>query len=134
MLHSRTFQQLYELLSETDNIQTKRVKHHLTCRKDQLHDIGSTFGTPSDASQKTVEDGTVVLADGITLRTNPSDAEYVRVISKEFNIDQVQALILIHSYIYDRGLLPLPPTLQHKNCLKLSLLSIVQKGLLHCAS
>ena len=102
MLYSRTFQQLYELLSETDNITTERVKHHLTCRKDQLHDIGSTFGTPSDASQKKVEDGTVVLADGITLRTNPSDAEYVRVISKEFNIDQVQALILIHSYIYDR--------------------------------
>jgi len=103
VLYFRTFQQLYELLNETDNIKTKQVKHHLTCRKDQLHNIGSTFGIPSDASQKKVEDGNVVLADGITLRTNPSDTEYVRVISNEFSVDQVQALILIHSFTYDRG-------------------------------
>ncbi|KAF9445018.1 hypothetical protein P691DRAFT_777875 [Macrolepiota fuliginosa MF-IS2] len=100
-----TYQQLHGILSsQVDSVPIEQVKEYLTLRKDQLSNIENPFGTPSDASKKNIESGSVTLADGVTLRTDITDKEYIYAISEKFQIDQVQALIFLRSFFYNEGI------------------------------
>ena len=54
-----------------------------------------------------MESGSVKLEDGVTIRVENADKEFVFAISDKFKIDEVQALILLRSFLYNEGL---PPT------------------------
>ncbi len=71
---------------------------------DQLRNISEPFGRPTDASKKRVDSGSVTLADGVVLRVEEADKEVVFTISKKLGIDEVQALVLLRSFLYNEGL------------------------------
>ena len=73
-------------------------------RRDQLSNITDVFGKPSDASRKKVETGSVTLPDGVVIRVGEVDKAYVLAISLRYQIDEIQALILLRSFFYNRGL------------------------------
>lgn len=101
----RTYQQLHGILSsQADSVPIDQLKEYLTSRRDQLGNVEKPFGTPSDASKKKIESGSVTLADGVTLRTDITDKEYIYAISDKFQIDQVQALIFLRSFFYNEGI------------------------------
>lgn len=71
-------------------------------RLEYLRNISEPFGKPSDASKKKIESGSVTLHDGVVIRVEGAD-DYVFAISDKFQIDQVQALILCRSFLYNGG-------------------------------
>lgn len=71
---------------------------------EQLKNISHPFGKPSDASKKKIESGSVQLRDGVTIRLEESDKGFVMAISKRFDIDEVEALVLLRSFLYNEGL------------------------------
>lgn len=81
-----------------------QIIEHVTPRLEQLRNISEPFGKPSDASRKKIDGGAAVLNDGVTLRIEDADKEYVLAVSAKFQIDQVQALILLRSFLYNKGL------------------------------
>jgi nuclear pore complex protein Nup188 len=82
----------------------KQLTQLLLPRLEQLRNVSTPFGKPSDASRKVIDGGSVTLPDGITLQIDEADKEFVLAISKRFSIDQVQALILLRSFLYNEGL------------------------------
>jgi nuclear pore complex protein Nup188 len=71
-------------------------------RLECLRNIAEPFGKPSDASKKKIESGSVTLHDGVVIRAEGAD-DYVFAISDKFQIDQVQALTLCRSFLYNGG-------------------------------
>ena len=76
----------------------------LKLRKVQLSDITNVFGKPSDTSRKKFETGSVTLPDGVVIPVGEVDKAYVFAISKRYEIDEVQALILMRSFFYNSGM------------------------------
>jgi len=105
LLFNRSYADLYSQLSNpTYNAQPTQVLESLELRKVQLTDITNVFGKPSDASRKKVETGSVTLPDGVVIRVGEVDKAYVFAISKRYEIDEVQALILMRSFFYNSGM------------------------------
>jgi nuclear pore complex protein Nup188 len=101
----RTYLQLHLILSgHQDGESLERIPEYLNPRKAQLSAVSNPFGVPSDASKKKIESGSVVLADGVTLRVDETDRESSLAISAKFQIDQVQSFILLRSFLYNEGL------------------------------
>ncbi|KAJ7919323.1 nucleoporin subcomplex protein binding to Pom34-domain-containing protein [Mycena leptocephala] len=97
--------QLHAILSgQQDGTTVDQIIEHVTPRLEQLRNISEPFGKPSDASRKKIDGGAAVLNDGVTLRIEDADKEYVLAVSAKFQIDQVQALILLRSFLYNKGL------------------------------
>lgn len=80
------------------------VLESLKFRQLQLSNIVNVFGTPSDTSKKRVESGSVTLEDGVTIQVGEIDKAYVNAISQRYQIDQVQALVLMRSFFYNSGM------------------------------
>ncbi|CAL1699999.1 unnamed protein product [Somion occarium] len=100
-----TYQYLHTILANhLEGSSQAEVSEYLKHRVDQLKNLSNPFGTPSDASKKKVESGSVALRDGVIIRVEDTDKPYVFAISKEFNIDEVEALILLRSFMYNEGL------------------------------
>lgn len=93
----------------TEGVTPEAIKEHLNARKDTLKDLASIFGKPSDASRKKIQSGSVKLSDGVTVRVEEADKEFIFAISSRFKIDEVQAFILFRSFLYNQGL---PATLK----------------------
>ncbi|KAJ6520404.1 nucleoporin subcomplex protein binding to Pom34-domain-containing protein [Mycena sanguinolenta] len=107
-----SYSQLHAILSgQQEGTTVDQIIEHVTPRLEQLRNISEPFGKPSDASRKKIEGGAAVLSDGVTLRIEDADKEYVLAVSAKFQIDQVQALILLRSFLYNKGL---PPTVGTK--------------------
>ena len=101
----RTYQQLHTLLSgQLEGTTAEQVTDYLRPRVPQLRDVSRPFGQPNDASQKKIESGSVKLRDGITVRVEEADRQYVFAMSKRFDIDEVDALVLLRSFLYNEGL------------------------------
>jgi nuclear pore complex protein Nup188 len=101
----RSYFQLHAILSgQQDGTTVDQIIEHVTPRLEQLRNISEPFGKPSDASRKKIDGGAAVLNDGVTLRIEDADKEYVLAVSAKFQIDQVQALILLRSFLYNKGL------------------------------
>ncbi|KAF8165907.1 nucleoporin subcomplex protein binding to Pom34-domain-containing protein [Crassisporium funariophilum] len=103
-----TYAQLHLILSgHQDGVNAVQVKEYLEPRKAQLSSITETFGKPSDASKKQIESGSVTLPDGIVLRVEQGDKEFIFAVSSRYQIDEVQALILLRSFLYNQGMPPI---------------------------
>lgn len=81
-----------------------QVLESLKLRKEQLCNITDVFGKPTDASRKTIETGSVTLPDGVVIRVGEVDKAYVFAISQRYQMDEVQALILMRSFFYNSGM------------------------------
>ncbi|KAJ7146329.1 nucleoporin subcomplex protein binding to Pom34-domain-containing protein [Mycena epipterygia] len=100
-----SYSQLHAILSgQQEGTTVDQIIEHVTPRLEQLRNITEPFGKPSDASRKKIDGGAAVLNDGVTLRIDDADKEYVFAVSAKFQIDQVQALILLRSFLYNKGL------------------------------
>ncbi|KAJ7157192.1 nucleoporin subcomplex protein binding to Pom34-domain-containing protein [Mycena filopes] len=100
-----SYSQLHAILSgQQDGTTVDQIIEHVTPRLEQLRNISEPFGKPSDASRKKIDGGAAVLNDGVTLRIDDADKEFVFAVSAKFQIDQVQALILLRSFLYNKGL------------------------------
>ncbi|KAI0782601.1 hypothetical protein C8Q75DRAFT_811686 [Abortiporus biennis] len=105
-----TYQQLHSILSgQQEGTTPEQLSDYLKPRLEQLKNVSEPFGKPSDASKKKVESGSVALRDGVILRVEDADKAYVFAISKKFNIDEVEALVLLRSFLYNEGL-PFSPS------------------------
>ncbi|PFH50408.1 hypothetical protein AMATHDRAFT_40867 [Amanita thiersii Skay4041] len=103
-----TYSQLHSILSgHQEGYPPDQITHYLETRRPQLSNVSEPFGKPSDASRKKVESGSVVLEDGVVVRVESGDKEFVFAISERFKIDEIQALVLLRSFLYNEGL---PPT------------------------
>ncbi|KAJ7455948.1 nucleoporin subcomplex protein binding to Pom34-domain-containing protein [Mycena galericulata] len=102
-----SYSQLHAILSgQQDGTTIDQIIEYVTPRLEQLRNIAEPFGRPSDASRKKIDGGAAVLSDGVTLRIEDADKEYVLAVSAKFQIDQVQALVLLRSFLYNKGLPP----------------------------
>ncbi|EKM59899.1 uncharacterized protein PHACADRAFT_138237 [Phanerochaete carnosa HHB-10118-sp] len=100
-----THQHLHTLLSgQLDGITVEQVTEYLKLRIPQLSNVSAPFGKPNDASKKKVESGSVKLRDGVTVRVEDADKEFVFAISKRFDVDEVEGLVLLRSFLYNEGL------------------------------
>nr|GAT55792.1 predicted protein [Mycena chlorophos] len=100
-----SYGQLHQALSgRLEGTTIDQLIEYITPRLDTLRSIAEPFGKPSDASKKKIESGVVALSDGVTLRVDDADKEYVLAVSGRFQIDQVHALVLLRSFLYNKGL------------------------------
>lgn len=76
----------------------------LESRLDKFRKLSEPFGVVSDAARAKINSGSVTLADGVTIQVEEADKEVVIAISKRFNINEVDALILLRSFLYNEGL------------------------------
>lgn len=101
----RTYQHLHSILSgHLESTTPDQIADHLKPRVSQLKNVSAPFGAPSDASKKKLESGSVTLRDGIVLRVEPADKECVLAISARLEIDEIEALVLLRSFLYNEGL------------------------------
>ncbi|KAG5644795.1 hypothetical protein DXG03_007617 [Asterophora parasitica] len=100
-----TYQQLHSILSgHHEGVHLEQITDYLEPRKSQLGQLSQAFGKPLDASRKKIEGGSVTLADGVVVRIEEPDKEFIFAISAKFQIDEVQALVLMRSFLYNEGL------------------------------
>ncbi|KAJ3512033.1 hypothetical protein NLJ89_g3758 [Agrocybe chaxingu] len=104
-----SYSQLLSSLSPgvQDGLNPNQIRSYLEPRKNQLGNVSNTFRKPSDASKKKIESGSVTLPDGIEIRVENADKEHIYAVSARFDIDQVQALILLRSFLYNQGMPPI---------------------------
>ena len=83
------------------------MQAYLDSRKKQLGNVTTPFGRPSAASKKIIESGSVTLLDGVVLHVEEADKEFIFAVSSKFEIDEIQALILLRSFLYNQGMPPI---------------------------
>ncbi|GJE87499.1 nucleoporin subcomplex protein binding to Pom34-domain-containing protein [Phanerochaete sordida] len=100
-----TYHHLHTLLSgQLEGTTVEQVTEYLKPRVPQFGSVATPFGKPNDASKKKVDSGSVKLRDGVAVRVEDADKEFVLAISKRFDIDEVEALVLLRSFLYNEGL------------------------------
>ncbi|KAJ3869214.1 nucleoporin subcomplex protein binding to Pom34-domain-containing protein [Lentinula novae-zelandiae] len=100
-----TFTQLHSVLSgQVEGTNYEQIGRYLTLRISQLKAIVDPFGRPTSASRKKINSGTVTLHDGVVLRVEDADKDFVLAISDAFQIDEIFSLILLRSFLYNEGL------------------------------
>ena len=101
---SRTYQQLHLLLSGNDaNTTPEQAEEILQARIHTLKDLKTPFGKPNPDARKRVDSGSVTLRDGVLVRVEQADKDFIFAISARFNIDEVEALVLFRSFLYNEG-------------------------------
>ncbi|KZT70286.1 hypothetical protein DAEQUDRAFT_667965 [Daedalea quercina L-15889] len=99
-----TYEQLHSILQgQFEGNTLDQIAEILKPRITQLRNVAEPFGKPSDASRKKVDSGLVTLRDGVVIRVEPEDKECVFAISARFDIDEVDALILLRSFLFNEG-------------------------------
>ncbi|KAL0066596.1 hypothetical protein AAF712_006400 [Marasmius tenuissimus] len=100
-----TYSQLHLTLSgHVEGLGAEQIQGFITPRTPQLKSPFDPFGKPSEVSKKKVESGSVTLEDGVVLSVEEPDKEFIFAISKAFQIDEIQALIIFRSFLYNQGL------------------------------
>lgn len=100
-----SYAQLHQILrGGTEGVGAEVLKEYLESRIESLKSISSPFGKPSDASRKKVQSGSVQLPDGVRVKVEEPDKEFVLAISNKYQIDEVHALVLFRSFLYSNGL------------------------------
>ncbi|KAH9062300.1 hypothetical protein EDB87DRAFT_336049 [Lactarius vividus] len=99
-----TYQHLHLLLSGNDaNTTPDQAEEILQARIHTLKDLQNPFGKPNPDSRKRVDSGSVTLRDGVLVRVEQADKDFIFAISTRFNIDEVEALVLFRSFLYNEG-------------------------------
>ena len=75
----------------------------LQARIDVLKNLREPFGKPNAESRKRVDNGSVRLRDGVHVQVEQADKDFIFAISARFNIDEVEALVLFRSFLYNEG-------------------------------
>ena len=101
--------------SPPDGVNAQKIKEYLTPRQGPLSSVKETFGKPLDASKKKVESGSVTLPDGVVLRVEDGDKEFIFAVSSRFQIDEIQAFIMLRSFLYNQGMPPISDTTSTSN-------------------
>jgi nuclear pore complex protein Nup188 len=102
-LFCRTYAELHaQLDGHLENSSLNEISAILELRLEQLKNITEPFGKPSDASKKKIEAGSITLQDEVVICVEGAD-DYIFAISNKFQIDQIQALILCRSFLYNGG-------------------------------
>ncbi|KAF8318134.1 hypothetical protein DL93DRAFT_430891 [Clavulina sp. PMI_390] len=100
-LVEHTFQSLYRGLSGQEPIDTDLLRTSLQLRVSKLKNCHDPFPKPSVTSSTAVRKGTVKLADDVTVTVEPSQQELVTKISEKFAIDEIEAFVLLRSFLYN---------------------------------
>ncbi|KAG6810408.1 hypothetical protein H0H92_011997, partial [Tricholoma furcatifolium] len=80
------------------------IAKYLEPRKRQFKELARPFGKPSDASCNVINKGSATLEDGVVVKIEEADKEFILAVSKSLQIDQIQALVLLRSFLYNEGL------------------------------
>jgi nuclear pore complex protein Nup188 len=100
----RTYQHLHLLLSGYESSTTPdQTEEILQTRIDVLKSLRNPFGKPNAESRRRVDSGSVTLRDGVLVRVEQADKDFIFAISARFNIDEVEALVLFRSFLYNEG-------------------------------
>ncbi|KAG1717518.1 uncharacterized protein EDB91DRAFT_1035652, partial [Suillus paluster] len=100
-----TNQQLHSLLSgRLDGSSPDQLCDIISARSSQLRNVDSPYGKPTPKSRGAVEAGSVTLADGVVLQVDEVEREFTLAISARFEIDEIQAFVLLRSFMYNEGL------------------------------
>jgi nuclear pore complex protein Nup188 len=92
------------LLGHAESSTPKQLIATLRPRVPQLANISQLFGRPKEESKKRLQSQTITLPDDTVLSLTPSDKLVAQALSDRLQIDEVQALILFRSFIYNVGL------------------------------
>ena len=104
-----TYQHIDNIISgQRDGTRPDQLEKILEHRIQKLRNLTEPFGKPSEASKKKVDGGSVELSDGVKINVLDVDKEVIFEISSHFKIDEVDALILLRSFLYNEGLPPIP--------------------------
>ncbi|KAI9507509.1 hypothetical protein F5148DRAFT_1299700 [Russula earlei] len=99
-----TYQQLHLLLSGYEaNTTPQQTEEILQARVDVLKDLRDPFRKPNAESRKRVDNVSVKLRDGVLVQVEQADKDFIFAISTRFNIDEVEALVLFRSFLYNEG-------------------------------
>ncbi|TFK94898.1 hypothetical protein K466DRAFT_657412 [Polyporus arcularius HHB13444] len=100
-----TYQLLHHQLSgHFEGTTLEQLAEVIKPRVGQLKNISEPYGRPSDASKKRIESGSVTLPDGVVLRVEDPEKDFVYAISTRFDIDEVHALTLLRAFFYNEGI------------------------------
>ncbi|KAF9270816.1 hypothetical protein L218DRAFT_1014004 [Marasmius fiardii PR-910] len=100
-----TYGQLHLTLSgHIEGSTPHQIEELLTPRIPQLKSAFNPFGKPLDDSRRKVESGRITLGDGVVVRVEEPDKEFIFAISSTFQIDEIQAVIIFRSFLYNQGL------------------------------
>ncbi|KAG2356946.1 nucleoporin subcomplex protein binding to Pom34-domain-containing protein [Suillus spraguei] len=100
-----TNQQLHSFLSgRLEGSSPDQLCDIISARSSQLQNVANPYGKPTPASRKAVEAGSVTLADGVLLQVDEVEREFTLAISARFGIDEIQAFVLLRSFLYNEGL------------------------------
>ncbi|KAG2343590.1 hypothetical protein BDR05DRAFT_933045 [Suillus weaverae] len=100
-----TNQQLHSFLSgRLEGSSPDQLCDIISARSSQLRNVANPYGKPTSASRKAVEAGSVTLADGVMLQVDEVEREFTLAISARFEIDEIQAFVLLRSFLYNEGL------------------------------
>ncbi|KAI9569308.1 nucleoporin subcomplex protein binding to Pom34-domain-containing protein [Boletus coccyginus] len=100
-----TYQQLHSFLTgRRDGGSVEQISQKITSRVSQIRDVVQPYGKPTPASRKAVESGSVTLPDGCVLQVDDVSKEFAIALSSHFEIDEIQAFILLRSFLYNEGL------------------------------
>lgn len=96
-----TFQNIYRGLSGQEAIDTDLLRTSLRLRLPKLKNCQDPFPKPSVSSSAAIRKGETKLADGVTVTVETYQQDLVNKISEKFAIDEVEAFILLRSFLYN---------------------------------
>ncbi|KAH7107260.1 hypothetical protein BKA62DRAFT_682861 [Auriculariales sp. MPI-PUGE-AT-0066] len=99
-----SFQTLHGMLSgQIEGTSPEKIALALRLRKAKFTKCVAPFGPPSAASKAKVESGSVTLDDGVKITIDAADKPFVYAVSKRYMLDEVEALVLLRSFLYNQG-------------------------------
>ncbi|KAL4081354.1 nucleoporin subcomplex protein binding to Pom34-domain-containing protein [Scleroderma yunnanense] len=100
-----TYQQLHSSLSgRLEGAPPDQIAQFIKPRIEQLRNVSRPYGKPNSASRKAIESGTVTFSDGVKVQVDEVAKEFTIALSAHFDVDEIQALILLRSFLYNEGL------------------------------
>lgn len=104
-MHYRRLQEISQnLLVYTIGTTEEKLPPLLEVRLQTWKDLKNPFGKPNAKSRAEVLKDAVLLPDNVLVSVEPNSREYIFAISSHFDIDEINAFILFHSFIYNQGL------------------------------
>jgi nuclear pore complex protein Nup188 len=99
-----SYQELCATLSgQLEGTSAATLSSYLRPRVPVLKQLAEPFGKPSLESKVKLEKGTLTLPDDLEFTLNTTDMTLALAISAKFDIDQVQAFIILRSFVFNNG-------------------------------
>lgn len=87
-----------------DGLTPEQIIKILESRVDKLKNFAAPFGLPSAVSLKQLDSDSITLSDGAGLKIDGTIKEYAYAVSSKYKIDEVNAYVLVHSFVSNGGL------------------------------